>query len=250
MTSPAGLLRTFAFGDLATGVWGAALMIPGEPPFLCLGREGVAATAAATLEGAESEEQWRVAGEGIELALEPLGETVDAGGADSEIAGFDQLCQVSGSFTLDGAEQPVSALGCRGAREGSPDLMAFVSLREVLAWFGPSDGLALAAFRPRKSKGQETDVISAAVLDSESAAAVDDPRLSTTYTASGRPARASLELWLPGEDDQQLLRRAAGEATGGGVESVEGELEVRAELFHWYSHGHDGAGVYLLASRR
>jgi hypothetical protein len=93
-------------------------------------------------------------------------------------------------------------------------------------------------------------VISAAVLDPGGSAPVEDPRLSTTYAADGWVRRAGLELWLGGDEDQQLVRRAAGQATGARGAADAGAVEDRAELFRWHSHGRDGAGIYLMAMRR
>jgi hypothetical protein len=248
-----GELQTIAFGDLVTGVWGTVLASPGQAPFVCLG-VGVGADAAvsrleARLEGSGSAPEWRLNGAGVELVITPAGEAVTGGAPESGLDGFDQLCRVTGSFQCSGSSQEVSSLGCRGAREGVEE---YESLRAVSAWFAPRDGLALAAFRPRRSKGQDADVISAAVLDPEHPGAVEDPRLSTTYTDAGWPARAGLELWLAsGEDEEaQPLRRAAGQAAGARLQADWGEREVRAELFRWGSRGQDGTGVYVLAAAR
>jgi hypothetical protein len=246
--SAAGGLLSVAFGDLALGVWGAGLVLDEQTPFLCVGGRGAVASPEGALHAGEPGEPWRLAGDGLELVVEPVGDPVTVSRPDADVEGFDQLCRVSGSFVLDGTEQEVSCRGCRGRRVGERELTQFESLREVAAWFEPGDGLALAAFRPRKAKGQDADLVTASVLDGDGSSAVEDPRLSTTYAADGWPSRASLELWLGGEEeDQHLLRRATGEAAGGRVRAAWGEREVRAELFRWNSRGHDGAGVYLLA---
>lgn len=252
MTDSGGL-QTIAFGDLASGVWGSVLATPGQPPFVCLG-SGVDADAAvgrldARLEAGGSAQEWRVTGTDVDLVVAAAGEAVSTGGPESGLEGFDQLCRVTGRFQLNGSSHELSSLGCRGERGGTPQ---YESLRAVAAWFAPGDGLALASFRLRRAKGQDADLVSAAVFDPEHAAAVEDPRLSTTYTDAGWPARASLELWLPsGEDEEaQPLRRAAGRAAGARLQGIWGERDVRAELFRWGSRGQDGAGVYVLAAGR
>jgi hypothetical protein len=252
--SEAGELQTVAFGDLGTGIWGALLAAAGQPPLLCLGAVGTGGAGGATtsleprLDGGSAESEWLVGGEGVELVIAPAGEPVSSGTPESPLQGFDQLCRVRGSLVLDGAGHEISVLGCRGQRSG---MGGYESLRAVSAWFEPEDGLAVAAFRPRRSKGQEADLISAAVLDSESSRPVEDPRLSTTYTEAGWPARASLELWLASEDEEtSALRRATGVAAGSRLQADWGERQVRAELFRWGSRGRDGAGVYVLATTR
>lgn len=243
-------LRTVTFADSAAGVWGATLAAEPRPPLLIVGAAARTAALDAELEGTDPEAEWRIAGDGLELTIAAAETPVAGAGDASGQRGFDQLCRVAGQLTIAGAEYDVAGLGVRGARDGALDAGAFHAVRGVAAWFEPADGLALAAFRPDGAKGQDADVISAAVLDPEAAAPVDDPRLSTTYTADGWPARAGLELWLAGDEDQHLLRRAAGEATGARGSAVAGGLELRAELFRWHSGGREGAGVYLLASRR
>ena len=108
----------------------------------------------------------------------------------------------------------------------------------------------MLALRPRKTRGHSRDAITAVVLDPEHPAPVTDPRLSTTYTASGVPARAGLELWIAtDEEEEHHLLRAAGEATGAGARAIEHGLELWAGPFRWHSRGQDGAGVYLMARR-
>jgi len=251
-------LRTVAFGDLGSGTWGAALAAAAETLVIVadspeVAREDAPAHAHTTarLDGSGPDEDWRITGEGLELSITAVGEPAHATGGEPERTGFDQLCRVSGRFeTADGSAHAVASLGIRGAREGSLEARRFEALRSVAAWFEPSDGLALAAFRGAGAAGQDRDLISAAVLDTESSAPVEDPRLSTTYSAEGWATRAGLELWLDGDEDQQLMRRASGEAVGARGEAAAGTLELRAELFRWNSHGRDGAGVYLIASRR
>jgi hypothetical protein len=248
-------VRTVAFGDVDEGIWGIAWVPdPQQPGFVCLGAAGDAVQSSAGLHGEQSEEEWRLEVDGADLTARPAGEAVPATGPDGVSAGFDQLCRVSGTFVLAGNEQAVECLGRRGARAKALDLDRFTSVRDVSAWFDPTYGMALVALRPGKARGQEADLITAAVLDPEDSRAVVEPRLSTTYTADGRPERAGLELWLVADDgdenqEPQYPRRAAGEAMGPHAAGNAGALEVQVELFRWHSRGQDGAGVYLLGRR-
>jgi hypothetical protein len=128
----------------------------------------------------------------------------------------------------------------------------YESIRAVSTWFEPDEAIALTAFRPRKTKSHDGDLIAAAVIGPESSTAVEDPRLSTTYEAEGWPLRAGLELWLPSPEasEQQYPRRASGEAAGTRAHAQIATLELRVEPFHWHSRGRDGAGMYILARRR
>jgi hypothetical protein len=241
-----GPLRTLAFGPLGAGPWAAAwsgpefsLLLGGVPPGSAI------ADAAVALEGEGTSEDWKLRGDGLELMIAPQAEPVRF----VQDGDFEQLCRVSGHVTVFGHEHPVSCLGRRATRSAL-DIAGCESIRDVAAWFEPDDGIGLIAFRPRRSRGQDRDLITAAVLDPAGAAVVDDPRLSTTYDEHGAPVRAGMELWMDGDESAQYPRRAAGEAVGAGVEvDVEG-LTIRAELLRWHSRGREGAGVYLLARRR
>jgi hypothetical protein len=247
----AAALRTFAFGDLDASVWGAGWL--GTTEFVALGVGADAAASSARLEGVAEGDEWRLVGEAVELTLAPAGPPVGASAPEAGIDGFEQLCTVTGRFAHGGAEQEIACLGVRGARSGDFELEHFDSARRVAAWFEPGEGMALLALRPRRSRGHDADVITAAVLDPEGGSEVADPRLSTTYSPAGHPCRAGLELWLPEDEEseqQQFPRRASGEAVGAGATSVVNGLGVEAELLRWHSRGRDGVGVYLLAQRR
>jgi hypothetical protein len=249
--APHAALRTVAFGDLDTGLWGAAMATGDQPAVAVMGAAGDAAGAEVRLDGSAPGEAWTIAGDGVELMITAVGDPVAAGGGtDRAQDGFDQLCRIEGRLTRDGQEQEVSSLGVRGTRESGLTSGGFASMRDVAVWFEPGDGMVLAAFRPASAKGQDADVVSASVLGAEDAGPVEDPRLSTTYAGDGWVRRAGLELWLGGEEEQQMLRRAAGEAVGARGSASSDELLLQAELFRWHSGGRDGAGIYLLATRR
>jgi hypothetical protein len=243
----AAALRTFAFGNLDAGIWGSAWGAV-EPivAFGALHPGQVSAGAPASISGSSPAEEWSLSGDGIELTLSPESDPI----ASSELGGFDQLCRVTGHFILDGARREVDSLGHRGSR-AEVDLREFESIRDVSAWFEPAEGLALTALRPRGATGHDRDVVIASVFDSTGAIEIADPRLSTTYTADGLPARVGLELWLQ-EDEQgeQYPRRAGGEALGVRAAAAQGELFVAAHAFRWHSRDQEGAGVYQLVRPR
>ena len=253
MNRPPSFLRTLAFGDLERGVWGAA-WIPAQDgaTVTALGGNGEGAVLSGLRLSADADAgEWNLSGDRTALTLSPAGEGVAVGATDDRVEGFDQLCRVTGRFELAGAEHAVDCLGLRASRSGTFDLSKLESVRAVSSWFEPDEGLSLMAFRARKAKAHDGDVLTAAVLTPEASARVEDPRLSTTYDSAGWPVRAGLELWIAGEgEDEQYPRRASGEAAGGRVQSADGELEVRAEPFRWHSRGREGAGMYILARRR
>jgi hypothetical protein len=252
--------RSFAFGSLDDAVWGACwLSLPfddgrrwatgGETHRLAVGREPHRAAVEVSVSLGGPDEPWQVRGDGVELTLTPASPPPPA--TEDRHPGVDQLCHVEGRLELDGT----SSLACPGWRSIGElgDVGGVESFRQLAAWFGPDTGLALLSVRPRSAKGQDHDVITAVTFDLERPQLVVEPRLSTTYDAAGRPLRAGLELWLagpPGLDGapapEQHSRRAAGQAVAGRpVTWQAGPLELAAELFRWYSAGHEGTGVYL-----
>jgi hypothetical protein len=241
-------VRTLAFVDLAAGIWGAAWLASDDRGgFVCLGDpQGVAVPASGRLEGASGGDEWRVLADGVELTLTPAGDVVDVSAADGAPAGFEQLCRAQGRLALDGDEHTVDCLARRAERADGAETKGIESVRDVCALFEPADGLAVVSLRPRRSRGHEDDVVTAAVLDPEGNAPVADPRFSTTYGATGRPIRSSFELWL-GQAEDEFPRRAAGEAVGPHADGRDGDFDVQASLFRWHSRGREGAGVYILA---
>lgn len=245
-------LRTLAFGD--GSVWGAIWSSDSAGPALAALGSGadVSLSADARLpdSGVGAADEWRLEADGAALAAAPVGELVDVQASQDGLAGWGQLCRVTGA--LGGSE--VDCLGVRSWWSDDLELARFESIRAVSVWFEPDEAFALTAFRPRKAKAHDGDLLAAAVIAADGAAAVEDPRLSTTYAADGWPSRAGLELWLAavgdGDSERQYPRRTSGEAIGPRAEAVAGELELRIEPFRWHSRAREGAGMYLLASRR
>jgi hypothetical protein len=126
---------------------------------------------------------------------------------------------------------------------GRLDGKRFESLRVVSAWFGGENGLAVLAARPRRARGHDGELLAAVMVEGGVPVPVTDPRLSTTYSADGVPARVGLELWF-GEGDDEHARRAAGEAIG--RSAVCNELSLRSELLRCRMRGREGIGVYDL----
>ena len=156
-------------------------------------------------------------------------------------------------------ERAVDLLGWRAESTLAVGEGRLGSLRQVCAWFDPDEGVALLALRPDKARGQDADVISAAVREPRLTGPISDPRLSTTYDDDGRPTRAGLELWIGAETsseedgeqaERQYPRRLSGEALGARVDWAVDGLALHAALFRWHSRDRDGAGVYLLGVKQ
>jgi hypothetical protein len=251
--SPAAL-RTFAFGDLDTGLWGVAV----ASETAC----GASFADPLGVHAGGIEEQWTLSGAGVELEFTPTTGAAGLHPASAGVDGFVQLCRVEGGLHRDGSEHDIACFGAR-ATIALPSATTS-SARAAAAWFGPADGFALVALRPARAKGHDADALACALFEDGESPSVEEPRFSTTYTSSGIPRRAGLELWLAAEDgdegeaedtgaheeggDRRVYypRRVAGETVGDGARFDVGGLAARAELFRWHGRGREGAGVYVL----
>ncbi len=239
-----GTLRTLAFGEPGAALWGCA-WADGEA---CV---AVAAAAAAddaplaladvAITGSREDEPWRVAADGLDLTATALGTAASV----EALSGFDQLCRVTGTVRLGGADRQVDALGRRAVRAGL-DFSRLDSLRDLSAWFAPDEGLALTSLRPRGAKGHDRDALAATVFGEDGPRPVADSRLSSTYGHDGRLLHTGLELWLDAENDQQYPRRAAADAVGEAVRVERDGITVAAWPLLWCSRGEEGSGVYVL----
>jgi hypothetical protein len=253
MSAPPAL-RTLAFGDLEGTVWGAGWFsdaADGALVILGAGETPPAVVAGQPPAGQDLDGDWRLDGPNP-LVVAAAAEAVALQVPQDQLEGYSQLCRVTGRLGLGAGDREVDCLGVRTWFPGPVDMERYESIRAVSTWFEPDEAIALTAFRPRKAKSHDGDLIAAAVIGPESSTAVEDPRLSTTYEAEGWPLRAGLELWLPSPEasEQQYPRRASGEAAGTRAHAQIATLELRVEPFHWHSRGRDGAGMYILARRR
>jgi hypothetical protein len=114
--------------------------------------------------------------------------------------------------------------------------------RSIGIVFADGGLLALSAARPEASPGHGDEAI-AAVLCSADGAPVDvtETLLSTEYGPDGVQRRATLELWLDGEDGQPL--RGAGTLISASSVSHPG-LTGTIAFFRWSLQGREGLGHY------
>lgn len=247
-------MRAVAFGDLRDEAWGAALSPhPDLPSFAVLGPGPGAALPVEIRSGVSGSDEWRIVGEGLELTVAPESSAPDDRGA------IDQLASVRGRLSGEDPRE-VESRGCRSERAEALEPGRFQLFRDVCAWFGPGEGFAVVAIRPRRASGHGDERVSATVFSAGHALAMTDPRLSTTYGEEGSPIRTTVEMWLAKDDHEpeeggqeeavQYPRRIAGEAADPGVIHDVGQLAVRVQLFRWHAQGRDGAGIYLLARAR
>lgn len=166
--------------------------------------------------------------------------------------GYEQLCRVTGTVTVDDAGQALDCLGQRGHSWGSPDWDRIGLARTMSAWLDERLAVSITAVRPAGAAGHDAEAIAAYVLeaapdaDQATAQRIADPRLSTVYDAEGRQRRAGLELYADEEDDH--ARRLAGDVACGTSLDL-GRLRLECAFFTWRMEGRSGVGRYDILKR-
>jgi hypothetical protein len=274
---------TFAFGDPVAKLYGHARIGLGADGAsgLALLFSGTEIAAAATASGVESAEgagagapswaQVRVAGlrtaveeplsawtlgfehdgAGFDLRFEArsLPALLDAGGEVARLGGmqgYEQLCAVSGTVTVEGRERRVDCLGQRGHSWGTPDCKRIELARTLSVWLGADRAVMLAAARPARAKGHGEEAVAAWLVDGDEPVAIGDPRLSTAYDGALRQQRAGLELWV--DDESDFARRASGKVLCGTTLEL-GDAVLNSAFFGWRMEGREGVGRYDVMRR-
>jgi hypothetical protein len=238
-------------------LWGAGLDA-GVPALVAASGPAPVATAIAwNVDGPE----WGLSGDRVALTVSPISEPEHQAGDDARDDGHDdtpppvaaakperawsgrqELCRVIG--TVVDAE-----IDCVGVRT---ELMRvrpgeLGSVRGFTSWVSAEEAVTLLALRSESEAHHDRDLVAATVFDPDGWMTSDDPRLSTTYNGDGNPTRATLELWIA-QGEREFPRRAAGEAAGPAVTVAGDDATLWVLPLRCHSRGHDGAGVYLLAS--
>ena len=110
-----------------------------------------------------------------------------------------------------------------------------------------SDGglLALSAVRPEAARGHGEERVAAVLCGPDGAPVeVSETLLSTEYGPDGIQRRATLELWVDGEEAQPL--RGAGTLISSSSVSHPG-LRAEIAFFRWSVEGREGLGTYEVA---
>jgi hypothetical protein len=273
-----------AFSDRAAEVHGTLRIgIGGSPATAAVlgivfasGRPAGASVEAAELEGEADWAAIEVAGVGFQT-VEPLRAwraSFDDGQARLELElnaitgpipvadrpgwegldGYEQICHVAGRARVGGREATIDCLGRREHTWGAVDWERTDTVRRVDAWLDDGGGLLIASSRPAGAQGHEEEALSAILIDVDDdgeqpelfAAAVADPRVSTTYDGDGHQIRAGLELWVA--DDDELPVRGAGHAVCGTTLEL-GRLRLETAFFDWSVAGRHGTGRYDILRR-
>jgi hypothetical protein len=221
-----------SFVDPANGVHGTA-----RAGMTLLFNEGGATSHAEGPSITQEADGWKVSlPDRLALTFAPLGAVGDFTGARAHV------CAVSG----DAGGRTVDGLGVLTEITTPPRWDELDAMRQVHALFDRDHCVLAVARRPAGAGGHGEELVQAHLWSEGKLLGVEDARLSTIYDGEGRPRRASMELWLPGED---FPRRAFGQVTAGASLALE-SLDVHAGVFSWHMEGREGSGLYELTVRQ
>jgi hypothetical protein len=117
-----------------------------------------------------------------------------------------------------------------------------IQRRSIGVVFADGGLLAVSAARPRGARGHGDEEVAAVLCNADGAPVeVTEALLSTEYGEDGVQRRATLELWLEGEEGQPL--RGAGSLISSASVNHPGLSGVIA-FFRWAMEGREGLGHY------
>jgi hypothetical protein len=117
-----------------------------------------------------------------------------------------------------------------------------IQRRSIGIVFADGGLLALSAVRPPSSSGHGEEEVAAVLCGPDGAPVeVSETLLSTEYGSDGVQRRATLELWVDGEEGQPL--RGAGTLISASSVAHPG-LRGEIAFFRWSLEGREGLGHY------
>ena len=104
------------------------------------------------------------------------------------MAGYEQLCGVTGTVRAGGREREIRCLGQRGHGWGEPDWSRIESARTLAAWPDAGYGAGAGERAPAAARDHADELVWAALLDEQGTLRVEDPRAVDDLRRRGPPA--------------------------------------------------------------
>jgi hypothetical protein len=202
-------------------------------------------------------ERWRaeVARDEVSLAVEAnaVSPAVSLLSQDASLAGlsgvesYEQLCELSGSVELGSRSFPLRCLGRRVHSWGETAWDRIEQRRSLYAVSDERRAILFESARPTGSGGHGDERrLARLVAAPDDIEPFEDARLSTVYGEDGLPAKANLELFLPGEE---YPRRLGGEALHATWSDEDGARSAIG-FFRWSMEGSSAFGLYEAVAPR
>jgi len=198
-------------------------------------------------------ERWslEVSGAAASLSLDAvqLSAPVELGAAIADSIGvfqYEQLCKLSGMVTIGEQAHPVTCTGRRVHAWGEFAWDGIERWRTLYAASETGRAISAAAALPAGGSGHGDELRAASLIADEEIQPFEDVRISTVWTDAGLPAKAGLELGMPGDE---IPQRMGGEA----ICTTRAERDdhfVTLSFFRWSLEGVPACGLYEVLERR
>lgn len=197
-------------------------------------------------------ERWAVSLEtssaGVELSIEAISPPLDLGSPEDAALGqvsgarlYEQLCVLSGTVRVNGANRPAISIGRRVHSWGAYDWNRLERWRSLYAASEAERAISIAAALPKDAAGHDEEVHAAHILKGdEQPRPFEDVRLSTVFGPDRLPVKAGLELYSTGEE---IPRRISGESVCRTAVDL-GEQAFGVSFFRWSFEGTPAVGCY------
>jgi hypothetical protein len=194
----------------------------------------------ATLEDGDASLELEVdaTSEPLDLSETPAGAPVARAAG---VIGYQQLCRVRGTATVQGKGRPLSCAGRRSHCWGAHDWQRLERWRTLYAASDAGRAVTVTGALPAGSAGHGDELRAGRLLvEEEEPLAFEEVRVSTVYGADQLPAKAGLELFTPG---QEFPSRVTGEALCGSSLAL-ADQRLAISFFRWSIDGKAALGCY------
>jgi hypothetical protein len=179
-------------------------------------------------------------------AVSPPAELAGADVAESTgISQYEQLCELNGAVSVGGRTHPVRCAGRRVHAWGEFAWERVDRWRSFYAASAAGRAISVTAARPVRSAGHGEELRAASLIGEADAEPFESVRISTVWGAEGLPAKAGLELAMPGDE---IPRRLGGEAICG-MRTERGDHALALSFFRWSMEGVPAWGCYESVQR-
>jgi hypothetical protein len=210
-----------------------------------------ASVAGVTLEVRSPLERWRadVNRDDLSLLLEASAASPPVGLLSEDVSladvtgveSYEQLCELSGSIEVGSRSLPLHCLGRRLHSWGEIAWDRIEMTRSLYAVSGERRAIVFESARPTGSGGHGDERrLARLIAATDEIEPFEDARLSTVYGEQGLPAKAGLELFLPGEEYPRRLGGEALHATWLGEDGTRSAIG----FFRWSMEGTSAFGLY------
>jgi hypothetical protein len=180
------------------------------------------------------------------VALSPASELSGAVTDSTGVSQYEQLCRLDGLVTIGELAHPVSCTGRRVHAWGDFAWGGIDRWRTLYAASESGRAITVAAALPAGGSGHGDELSAASLIAEDEVQPFEDVRISTVWSDAGLPAKAGLELGMPGDE---IPRRMGGRAICATRTERDGHATSHT-FFRWSLEGVPACGLYEVVERR